>query len=51
MAKAKLLFLSQTLPYPPDSGTAIRSYNVLRLLARRPQLKAPAAEPYEPMLE
>jgi polysaccharide biosynthesis protein PslH len=34
MAKAKLLFLSQTLPYPPDSGTAIRSYNVLRLLAR-----------------
>jgi polysaccharide biosynthesis protein PslH len=34
MAKPKLLFLSQTLPYPPDSGTAIRSYNVLRLLAR-----------------
>ena len=34
MPKAKLLFLCQTLPYPPDSGTAIRSYNVLRLLAR-----------------
>jgi polysaccharide biosynthesis protein PslH len=34
MAKSKLLFLGQTLPYPPDSGTAIRSYNVLRLLAR-----------------
>jgi glycosyltransferase involved in cell wall biosynthesis len=34
MARPKLLFLSQTLPYPPDSGTAIRSYNVLRLLAR-----------------
>src|SRR5512140_2734289 len=34
MAKPKLLFLGQTLPYPPDSGTAIRSYNVLRLLAR-----------------
>jgi len=34
MAKARLLFLCQTLPYPPDSGTAIRSYNVLRLLAR-----------------
>ena len=34
MTKPKLLFLGQTLPYPPDSGTAIRSYNVLRLLAR-----------------
>ncbi|MEP7065339.1 MAG: glycosyltransferase family 4 protein [Gemmatimonadota bacterium] len=34
MPKPKLLFLGQTLPYPPDSGTAIRSYNVLRLLAR-----------------
>jgi glycosyltransferase involved in cell wall biosynthesis len=34
MARPKLLFLSQTLPFPPDSGTAIRSYNVLRLLAR-----------------
>jgi polysaccharide biosynthesis protein PslH len=34
MVKPKLLFLGQTLPYPPDSGTAIRSYNVLRLLGR-----------------
>jgi glycosyltransferase involved in cell wall biosynthesis len=34
MARPKLLFLSQTLPFPPDSGTASRSYNVLRLLAR-----------------
>ena len=34
MAKPQLLFLGQTLPYPPDSGTAIRSYHVLRLLAR-----------------
>jgi polysaccharide biosynthesis protein PslH len=34
MPKAKLLFLCQTLPYPPDGGAAIRSYNVLRLLAR-----------------
>ncbi len=34
MVKPKLLFLGQTLPYPPDSGTAIRSYHVLRLLAR-----------------
>lgn len=32
--RPKLLFLSQTLPYPLDSGVAIRTYNVLRLLAR-----------------
>lgn len=34
MPKPKLLFLCQTLPFPPDGGAAIRSYNVLRLLAR-----------------
>jgi glycosyltransferase involved in cell wall biosynthesis len=33
MTKPKLLFLCQTLPYPPDGGVAIRSYNILRLLA------------------
>jgi glycosyltransferase involved in cell wall biosynthesis len=27
-----LLFLCQTLPYPPDGGVWIRTYNVLRLL-------------------
>jgi glycosyltransferase involved in cell wall biosynthesis len=32
--KPKLLFLCQTLPFPPDSGVNIRSYNILRLLAR-----------------
>lgn len=32
--KPKLLFLCQTLPFPPDGGVAIRSYNILRLLAR-----------------
>lgn len=26
--------LVQTLPYPPDSGVAIRTYNVMRLLSR-----------------
>ena len=30
----RLLFLGSTLPYPPDSGQAIRSFHVLRLLAR-----------------
>jgi glycosyltransferase involved in cell wall biosynthesis len=35
MARPKLLFLCQTLPYPPDGGVAIRSFNVLRLLAAR----------------
>jgi glycosyltransferase involved in cell wall biosynthesis len=30
----RLLFLCQTLPYPPDGGVWIRTYHVLRLLAR-----------------
>ncbi len=34
MAHPELLFLCQTLPYPPDGGVAIRTFNVLRLLAR-----------------
>ena len=29
----QLLFLGQTLPYPPDGGVNIRMYNVLRLLS------------------
>jgi glycosyltransferase involved in cell wall biosynthesis len=34
MAKQpRLLFLCQTLPYPPDGGVNIRSYHLLRLLA------------------
>jgi len=32
--RPKLLFLCQTLPYPPDGGVWIRTYHVLRLLAR-----------------
>ncbi|HXF94745.1 MAG TPA: glycosyltransferase family 4 protein [Gemmatimonadales bacterium] len=32
--RPKLLFLSQALPYPPDGGVKIRTYHVLRLLAR-----------------
>jgi glycosyltransferase involved in cell wall biosynthesis len=32
--RPKLLFLCQTLPFPPDGGVLIRTYNVLRLLAR-----------------
>ncbi len=32
--RPRLLFLCQTLPYPPDSGVQIRTYNILRLLAR-----------------
>lgn len=33
-ARPRLLFLAQTLPFPPDGGVQIRTYNVLRLLAR-----------------
>jgi glycosyltransferase involved in cell wall biosynthesis len=32
--RPRLLFLCQTLPYPPDGGVWIRTYNILRLLAR-----------------
>lgn len=35
MKAGRLLFLCHTLPYPPDSGVAIRSYNILRQLARQ----------------
>lgn len=34
MSRPRLLFLAQTLPYPPDGGVKIRTYHVLRLLAR-----------------
>lgn len=34
MSRPRLLFLCQTLPYPPDGGVWIRTYQVLRLLAR-----------------
>ena len=33
-SKPKLLFICQTLPFPPDSGVALRTFNVLRLLSR-----------------
>jgi polysaccharide biosynthesis protein PslH len=32
--RPQLLFLCQTLPYPPDGGVWIRTYHVLSLLAR-----------------
>lgn len=31
--RPRLLFLCQTLPYPPDGGVWIRTYHVMRLLA------------------
>jgi phenylacetate-CoA ligase len=33
--RPKLLVLCHTVPYPPDGGVWIRTYNVLRLLAER----------------
>ena len=33
-ARPRLLWLGQTLPYPPDGGVHIRIYHVLRLLSR-----------------
>lgn len=32
-ARKKLLFFTQTLPYPPDGGVNLRTYNILRILA------------------
>lgn len=31
--RPKLLFLCQTLPYPPDGGVHLRAYNIMRLLS------------------
>src|SRR5947208_5609860 len=33
--RPRLLFLCHTVPYPPDGGVWIRTYHVLRLLARQ----------------
>jgi glycosyltransferase involved in cell wall biosynthesis len=32
--KPRVLFLCQTLPFPPDGGVHLRTYNVMRLLSR-----------------
>lgn len=37
---ARLLFLSQTLPFPPDSGVKIRSFHTMRILARSFEITA-----------
>ena len=34
LSRPRLLFLCQTLPYPPDTGVAVRSFNILRQLCR-----------------
>ncbi len=34
----KILYLSQLVPYPPDSGAKVRQYYVLRYLAQRHQV-------------
>lgn len=33
-SRPRLLFLCQTLPFPPDGGVSIRTFNVMRLLSR-----------------
>lgn len=39
-SRPRLLFLGQMLPYPPDAGVSIRTFNVLRLLAREFEITA-----------
>lgn len=38
--RPKLLFLSHRLPFPPHNGAALRSLNILRLLARHYEIHA-----------
>src|SRR5436190_18322258 len=38
--RPRLLFLCQTLPYPPDGGVWIRTYHVLRQLAQAFEITA-----------
>lgn len=38
--RPRLLFLCQTLPYPPIGGVEIRTYNILRLLTRVFEVRA-----------
>lgn len=40
MTRPRLLFLCQTLPYPPDGGVWIRTYHVLRLLSQAFEITA-----------
>lgn len=40
MIRPRLLFLGHNLPYPPNQGVALRSYHVLRQLARRYDIDA-----------
>ena len=40
MSHPRLLFLAQILPHPPDGGVKIRTYHVLRLLAREFEVDA-----------
>lgn len=39
-SRPKMLFLCQTLPFPPDGGAAIRTYNILKLLSRTYDISA-----------
>lgn len=39
-SKPRLLFLSQTLPFPPDGGVKIRTYHTLRNLAKAFEITA-----------
>ena len=40
MTRPRLLVLSQTLPYPPDGGVKVRTFNIFRQLSREFELTA-----------
>jgi len=39
-ARPRILFLCQSLPFPPDEGAHIRSYHTLRILAKRYSIRS-----------
>ena len=52
MTRPSLLFLAHLLPYPPDSGAAIRTYNILKQLSEAFEVTAlcfyrKATDPHE----
>lgn len=51
MTRRSLLFLSNRLPYPPHTGAAIRTYNVIRLLARDFDLHVLCFDPFDKATE
>lgn len=51
MTRRSLLFLSNRFPYPPNMGAALRTYNIIRLLARDFDIHALCFDPSDKATE